>query len=215
MAKTLVETISPQTVFNRVILGIVVILFSFLFWDNFFPATDSTSKWLVILIGFAFLISGWKSVTNPMRAIRYAQNAEQVVSELVEKWSPKDFKLESDLEKSLHSYLKKELPWMKITRQYGAGRIKCDLAIGKDVMIELKSGFKSTQKLQRLIGQLELYKKEWGKPVVVVLAGEMEEDLLHDLNSHTQRLGEIRIITKEAIKLAKETDDSKKAGTTS
>ena len=147
-----------------------------------------------------------------MRAIRYANDPEKVVAELVEKWSPKDFKLESDLEKSLHTFLKKELPWVKTTRQYGAGRTKCDLAVGKEVMIELKSGFKSTQKLQRLIGQLELYKKEWEKPILVVLAGETEEDLLHDLNSHARRLGEIQIITKDSVKLAEETGTSENSG---
>lgn len=208
MARKLIETISPQKVYNRVILGIIIAFVSYFFWESLFPQVDPTIKWIAFAFGLMLFLSGWWSVTNPMRAIRYAQNAGQVVGDLVEKWSPQNFKVEHELEKSLHNYLKKELPWVKVTRQYGSGRVKCDIAVGNDVMIELKSGFKSTQKLQRLIGQLELYKKEWEKPIIVVLAGETEEDLLHDLNSHARQLDEIRIITKETVKLADVADET-------
>ena len=207
MSNKLIETISPEKVYNRVILGLLIVVFALVFYDSLISETDDTLKWLLILVGGLFFLSGWKSVANPMRAIRYAQNSEKVVAELIESWAPKGLTVEHDLEKSLHSFLKKELPWVKITRQYGAGRIKCDIAIGKDVMIELKAGFKSTQKLQRLIGQLELYKKEWEKPIIVVLAGETEEDLLHDLNSHARRLEGIQIITKETLDVVEAPED--------
>lgn len=212
MATKLIETISPQRVYNRVVAGILIVFFTYLFWDSILLEEDEVFKWFIVIFGFALFLSGWRAVTNPLRAVKYASNPEAVVGDLIEKWKPENFKAEHQLEKALQTYLKRELPWVKITRQYGAGRVKCDVAVGKDVMIELKSGFKSTQKLQRLIGQLELYKKEWAKPIVVVLAGETEEDLLHDLNSHTKQLGHIQIVTKEDVSLVEESADSDHPG---
>ncbi len=198
MASDLIETISPQKVYNRILLGVLIAVISLLFWREIFPRLDPMLQWVAFGIGILFCVSGWRSVTNPMLAIRYARNPATVVGELIESWTPmEDFKLESEYEKSLHTFLKKQLPWVKITKQYGSGRVKCDIAVGRDVMIELKTDFKSTQKLQRLIGQLELYKKEWDKHVIVVLAGQTEEDLLHDLSDHANAIGHIRIITKK------------------
>lgn len=64
-------------------------------------------------------------------------------------------------------------------------------------MIELKAGFRSTQKLQRLIGQIELYNREWKKPVIVVLLGETEQDLLHDLHRSLRGYDDVYVVTKE------------------
>ena len=192
MSNKLIETISPRNVFNRVLLGIFIIAVSYFFWEDLFPQSDQIYQWVCILIGVSLFLTGWRSVSNPLRAIQYFDNPKKVVSQMIHQWLPENYLSEYDFEKSLHNFLKKELPWVKITRQYSSGRVKCDLAVGKDVMIELKVDFKSTQKLQRLIGQLEIYRKEWDKPIIVVLIGETAEDLLHDLNKHTQQLVKLK-----------------------
>jgi len=112
-------------------------------------------------------------------------------------WKPEPARLESEYEKSLHRFLKANPPFVKVTRQSGSARVECDLATGSDVMIELKIGFRSTQKLQRLIGQIDLFRREFKKPVVILLLGETEEDLLHDLHRSLQKYEDAEIVTKE------------------
>jgi hypothetical protein len=131
-----------------------------------------------------------------MQAVRYAANPRRTVLRLIEEWKPEPARLESEYEKSLHRFLKERLPFVKVTRQYGSARVKCDLATGQDVMIELKAGLRSTQKLQRLIGQIELFTREWDKPVIVVLLGETEEDLLHDLHRSLRQYTRVDVVTK-------------------
>jgi len=41
--------------------------------------------------------------------------------------------------------------------QYASGRVKGDIAVDGNILIEIKDGLKSTGQLQRLLGQLELY----------------------------------------------------------
>jgi hypothetical protein len=62
------------------------------------------------------------------------------------------------------------------------------------VFLELKRGLRTTNRLQRLIGQIELYRNKWqNRPVFVVLSGESQEDLLHDLNRSTSKNEPIKI----------------------
>jgi hypothetical protein len=110
------------------------------------------------------------------------------------------------IQKSLHQFLKSKLTFVKVSRQYGSARVKCDIASGNDVMIELKIGLRSTNRLQRLLGQLELYRHEWNKPIIIVLLGESQEDLLHDLNRTVQGYDGIEVLTKSGTAPI-ETDD--------
>jgi hypothetical protein len=72
----------------------------------------------------------------------------------------------------------------------------------------MKAGFKSTQKLQRLIGQVDLFNSEWHRPIIIVLLGETEEDLLHDLNRSLANYRSVHVIVKE-VGVAVESDDPK------
>jgi hypothetical protein len=112
-------------------------------------------------VGVALFIWGWNAVANPRLALKYAHNPARTVRELIEEWTPTPARLESEYEQSLHKFLKSKLSFVKVTRQYGTARVKCDIATGNHVMIEMKAGFKSTQKLQRLIGQVDLFNKEY------------------------------------------------------
>ncbi|HEV8523864.1 MAG TPA: hypothetical protein VGQ71_05145, partial [Terriglobales bacterium] len=151
-------------------------------------ARDQNLQVFAVLIGAAFLIWGLRAVPNPRLALRYHLNPRKTVADLIREWTPQPARLESEYERSLHQFLKSKLPFERITRQYGSGRIKCDLAIGTKVMLELKNGLRTTSKLQRLLGQLDLYRGEWGrKPVIIVLLGTSEEDLLHTLNGSLRK----------------------------
>lgn len=118
------------------------------------------------------------------------------VEQLVKQWKPEPAKTEKIYEKSLHKYLKKELPFEKITAQYGSARIRCDIAVGKEVFIEMKIDLKTPGKRQRLRGQIDDYRREWEKPVLVVLLGDCDEDLLHDLYQSVKESGGVKIVEK-------------------
>ncbi len=195
MAGRGIELVSPTKVYNRVLLGVLIALVAYLYPAK--PGDEATYRLIAIGAGIVLFVSGWTAVKNPLLAIRYEMNPRRVVVSLIQEWKPHSARLESEYEKSLHQFLKTKLPFVKITRQYGSGRVKCDLATGRDVIIELKAGFRSTQKLQRLIGQIDLFRREWEKPVVVVLLGESEEDLLHDLHRSLRRYDDVEVLTKE------------------
>ncbi len=188
-----IESVSASTVFYRVIGGAALIVLSLAYRPI---SSNKNVQWLLIPVGAVLVVSGWRAVTNPQLAIRYHFNPRRTVAELIREWAPQQARLESEYEKSLHQFLKSKLPFVKVTRQYGSARVKCDLATGNDVMIELKNGLRTTNKLQRLLGQLELYRHEWTKPVIIVLLGDSQEDLLHDLNRTVQKYEGIEILTK-------------------
>jgi hypothetical protein len=195
MVRQSVELISPTSVYQWFWGGLVLAAVG-LYLYGYVPKYASHGAVLVLVGGVLVLVTVIR-VRNPRLVLHYAANPRRTVMELVEEWKPEPGRLESQYEKSLYDFLCRNLPFVKITRQYGAARVKCDLAVGKDVMIELKAGFRSTQKLQRLIGQIELYNREWKKPVIVVLLGETEQDLLHDLHRSLREYDNVHVVTKE------------------
>lgn len=108
------------------------------------------------------------------------------VEGLIKEWKPRGCETEKDFEKSLYNYLEKAMEGKEITKQYGVGRSKVDIAIGKKVFIELKKDLKNTGQLQRLIGQIEIYEKDLAN-VIVVLCGEVDKNLLKQLMDKTKK----------------------------
>jgi hypothetical protein len=188
-----IDSVSPLLLFRRVVAGLMLVG-AVLLW----PADPNFEQFrpYIFSAGVVLLIWGLNSVRNPMLALRYTSNAGTTVAELIEEWKPASAHLESEYEKSLHRFLKSRLPSVKVTRQYGSSRAKCDLATGNEVIIELKAGLKNTNKVQRLLGQIELYRGEWDRPIIVVLLGETEEDLLHDLRRNLQKYHSVHVIHK-------------------
>ena len=205
-----VESISPFTVYKRVIIGAVLAGIGL-----FLPVHDSndqTLKWGLIFVGVFLFVWGMNSVRNPRLALKYANSPLATVADLISEWKPTLARLESEYERSLHQFLKTKLTFVKVTRQYSSARVKCDIAVGTDVMIEMKAGFKSTQKLQRLLGQIDLFHREWqGKPLIVLLLGESEDDLLHDLNRSLHNYPSVKVIVKETGKAIESNEEKAKA----
>ncbi len=102
------------------------------------------------------------------------------IENLIKEWKPRGCKTEKDYEESLYNYLEKQLEGKEITKQYGVGRVKVDLAVNKKVFIELKNDLKNTGQLQRLIGQLELYAKDLNN-IIIVICGDVDKNLLKQL----------------------------------
>jgi hypothetical protein len=201
--------VTGKSVYNKVILGGIIAAVGI--YVLLTKPENAALGWILVLVGGAIALTAWRSVPDPKLLMRYHNNPVKVVRELIEAWQPTPARLESDYERSLHSFLKSKLFFTKITRQYGSARVKCDLAVGNDVFIELKNGLRTTNRLQRLIGQIELYHNEWqGKPVLIVLLGESQEDLLHDLNRAISKYESVRVITKTGFAIAEAEDEQPK-----
>lgn len=114
-----------------------------------------------------------------------AVSAREVIN-LIDGWHPRGCKTEKDLERSLHRHLEKNLPSSEIIMQYASGRVKGDLAVDGNILIEIKDSLKSTGQLQRLLGQLELYAALWKGKVIVLVSGDAHRDLV---NSLTKKIG--------------------------
>ena len=110
------------------------------------------------------------------------------VVDAITKWRPRKCATEKDYEKSLYAYLHEVFDDTQITKQFAQGRIRADLKVGKDVIVELKHNLDSTAKLQLLIGQLSQY-EDWGGRVVVLLTGETEPNLRKELGLFLRKQG--------------------------
>ena len=87
-----------------------------------------------------------------------------VVTKLVEAWEPGTLKNEKQYENSLYDFLIENLEGIEVIKQYGKGRMRADLIVNNNVIIELKNNLDATTKYQRLIGQLSDYKDSQGPP---------------------------------------------------
>src|SRR5438552_3753368 len=173
--------IAGRAVYKKIVGGSIAVAIGLYLLTQ--TQNNEAFAWFIIFVGAVIVFAAWRSVPDPKVLVRYYLDPPKTVNGLISAWAPQPARSEADYEKSLHTFLKSKLPFTKITRQYGSARVKCDLAVGTEVFIELKKGLKSTNRLQRLIGQIELYRKEWeGKPLFIVLLGDSEDDLLHDLN---------------------------------
>jgi hypothetical protein len=113
-----------------------------------------------------------------------AVSAREVIK-LIESWHPRGCKTEKDLERSLHRHLEKNLTSSEVIMQYASGRIKGDIAVDGNILIEIKDSLKSTGQLQRLLGQLDLYAALWKGKVIVLVSGDSQRDLV---NTQTKKI---------------------------
>ena len=110
------------------------------------------------------------------------------IMRLIDDWHPRGCKTEKDLERSLQRHLEKNLPNSDVISQYASGRVKGDIAVDGEVLIEIKDSLKSTAQLQRLLGQLELYNSLWKGRVIVLICGDSQRDLVNALNKKVEDL---------------------------
>lgn len=126
------------------------------------------------------------------------------VKEIIESWQPINCNTEKDFEESLSKELENKLKNQKIQKQYGSGRQKFDIVVHNKVPIELKKDIKSTSALQRTIGQLELYLKDWDK-LFLVICGHIEHDIRQDLEKYIEdNLDDVGLFEERIILIIKD-----------
>ena len=118
--------------------------------------------------------------------IGFKLNPVGTVMDIINRWKPGKYKTEKDYEKSLYNFLEKQLPDIEIVKQFGIGRTKVDIAVARRVFIEIKYNLNSTSKLQRLIGQLSLYKKEKDEDLIILLCGDFDKNMMMQLEREVE-----------------------------
>ncbi len=106
---------------------------------------------------------------------------------------------EKDFEVSLHKHLEKNLPDSDVIKQYASGRVKGDIVVDGNILIEIKGGLKSTGQLQRLIGQLDIYHTQWKGKVIVLICGDVQRDLVKMLNLKVESLKPRDLFSEQRI----------------
>ena len=114
-------------------------------------------------------------------------SAREVI-QLIDEWHPRKCETEKDFERSLHKHLEKNLEKCEVASQYAAGRVKGDIVIDGEILIEVKDSLKSTGQLRRLLGQLDIHAAQWKGKVIVVICGRSQRDLLKRLNNKIESL---------------------------
>ncbi len=122
-------------------------------------------------------------------------NPVGIVTDIIKRWRPGKCKTEKEYEKSLYTFLEKQLPDIEIIKQFGIGRTKVDIAIGRKVFIEIKHKFNSTSKLQRLLGQLSLYKKEKDEDLIILLCGDVDKNILRQLKDEVEKYNRNQLLS--------------------
>lgn len=116
---------------------------------------------------------------------------ENVVS-AIERWEPsqnysKEEQYRDDLLEFLREELNKSSPFslgndrVSVTAEHGRGL--CDIGVNRKVGIELKNNLKSKSVVDRLVGQINTYKKEYND-VVIVPVGDTNSNSLELLKDH-------------------------------
>jgi hypothetical protein len=109
------------------------------------------------------------------------------VCKLIEEWRPRKCTTEKDYERSLVRYLQAKLEGKDVVPQYASGRVRGDIVVDKQILIEIKAKLDSTGKLQKVLGQIEVYGREWKRPVIVVICGETDPNLAKQLRDSAER----------------------------
>jgi hypothetical protein len=105
----------------------------------------------------------------------------------IKDWQPENCKKETDFKKSLYDYLHIQFPNKQITNEPGYYRIKADITIDENFIIELKYNLKTIPKLTNLKGQIVNYQKLKGI-IIIVLCGETEANIKKDIEKHINEL---------------------------
>jgi len=117
------------------------------------------------------------------------------VCQAIESWRPRGCKTEKDYENSLVKKLQKELVKQTVVQQYGSARQRIDIMVHSKVPIEVKKDLKSTAALQRTIGQLHQYLKDW-EGVILVLCGDVSPDLMKGILEYAANEEEVHIFKR-------------------
>lgn len=108
----------------------------------------------------------------------------------IEDWSSSSiFDKESEVEQEVTAFLKEKFPRLVVRNQFRHDRVIADILVEEKVAIEIKLNLKSTNELNRLLGQIDHY-YEWGVYLIVLLVGDCPDDFKSKIQKKLARLWE-------------------------
>jgi hypothetical protein len=121
-----------------------------------------------------------------VQKLQFRFDPDGMVRSAVKRWRPRSCDTEKEYEKSLYEFLHKEFPDIQVTRQFARGRVRADIVVGDNIIMELKNNLDTTAKYQRLMGQLMAY-DEWDGQIFVVLTGDTDPNLRKQLAQYAEQ----------------------------
>ncbi|MDD3492188.1 MAG: hypothetical protein PHZ19_01665 [Candidatus Thermoplasmatota archaeon] len=120
------------------------------------------------------------------------------VLSVIRAWEPKqNYNSELKFRDDLISFLREELnktgspfalgPKKRINLKKEDGRGLCDIAVDGSIGVELKRNLKGKSQIDRLLGQVQRYKRFYGH-IIIVLVGNISRDALDDLHDALEDL---------------------------
>lgn len=119
--------------------------------------------------------------------LNYWLNPVGYVLAQIDKWKPRKCNNEQDFKLSLFRNLEKGLQGREVIKEYATGRVRGDIVIDKKILIEVKKSLDSTGKLQRLLGQIEIYENDWKGNLILVLCGKHDTNLLAQVRKAVEK----------------------------
>lgn len=109
----------------------------------------------------------------------FGDNLFNAVRNVIEDWKPEEaYTNENKYRDDLLSFLRENSTRASITKESGRGL--CDIAVDRRIGIELKKDLRKKAQIDRLIGQITEYKRDY-EEIIVVLVGESYEDAIENL----------------------------------
>lgn len=129
--------------------------------------------------------------------VRHVNELYNEVFDEIENWDPKkkyskEELYRDDLVKHLRKELNRPNPLFlqgKVTVKIEAGRGLCDICVNESIGIELKKDLRKKSEIDRLIGQITRYKKDYDH-IIVVLVGNTDLNSKDDLAEIIDGLGD-------------------------
>lgn len=110
-----------------------------------------------------------------------------MISNAIRNWSPDILANEKAYESALFHHLQAMFGELSFSRQFAIGNAIADIAVERELLIEIKNKLDSKSKYDRLVGQLVEY-EACDKPLIVVICGVSHNQYVEGIRKALERL---------------------------
>lgn len=136
-----------------------------------------------------------------MRGMRISGGLFDDVLDIVREWVPeKKYRKETEYRDDLAEFIRKKLKELeegpdvlssiirpeKHTVKRESRRTYADIAIDEDIGIELKRDLKGKSEIDRLVGQVDGYEKDY-RYIIIVLCGEVDNEAVDEVEKRFEK----------------------------
>ena len=124
--------------------------------------------------------AGWIFKPDATPKSKLKRRGLEYLKEVISEWRPVNCQDESDCQLALQNYLQGRFSEdrLLVEREYGAGSSKIDLVVENNYGIELKYNLSNQNEVKRLVGQAKNMKDFIKGGGLIVLCGDITDELL-------------------------------------